>query len=90
MATAGDDSDWIFVSIMWGLFLCMIVASYYEKVFWIAVVLSISMIVAAALFSKFAVGIGILLVLGALGGGPTFVGTFTDRNGNSYDVYKNN
>lgn len=45
---------------------------------------------AAALFSKFAIAIGVLLGIGVLGGGSSYVGTFTDRNGNSYDVYKKN
>ena len=88
VATAGDDTDWIVVSVMLALLLCLIAVSIYEKTFVISIIMALSMIIAAALFSKFAVAIGIVLGLGVLGGGSTYVGTFTDRNGNSYDVYK--
>lgn len=89
-ATAGDDTDWIFMSIMLALLLCLIAVSIYEKVFIAAIIMVICMIISAALFSKFAIAIGIVLGIGVLGGGSTYVGTFTDRNGNKYDVYKKN
>ena len=28
------------------------------------------------------------LIFGTIGGGKKFIGTFTDTNGNTYDVYK--
>ena len=90
VATAGDDDDWIFVSVMCALLLCLVAVSIYEKTFIISIIMVISMIAAAALFSKFAIAIGVVLGIGVLGGGSTYVGTFTDRNGNSYDVYKKN
>ena len=45
-------------------------------------------ILSALLFSKFVVALGVLCGIGVFAGGSTYVGTFTDRNGNSYDVYR--
>lgn len=43
---------------------------------------------AAILFSKYVWPAVILLSLTLLGGGSTYVGTFTDKNGNSFDIYR--
>ena len=89
-ATAGDDDDWIYMSIMLALLLCLLAFSIYEKVFVVAIFMIVCMIILAALLSKYAIAIGIVLGIGVLGGGSSYVGTFTDKNGNSYDVYKKN
>ena len=76
VATAGDDDDWIFVSVMCALLLCLVAVSIYERVFIIAIIMVISMVIAAAaLFSKFAIAIGVVLGIGVLGGGSSYVGT---------------
>ena len=83
-----DSDDWIIVSITWIILFLLIIISIPSGKIITTLCFVVCAIMAAALFSKFVVGVGILLGLAALGGGSTYVGTFTDRNGNSYDIYK--
>lgn len=46
-------------------------------------------IVCLICFSKYIIYVAILGGIGVFAGGSKFVGTFTDKDGNSYDVYKN-
>lgn len=53
-----------------------------------AIAFIVCLFLSAFLFSKFVVGLGVLMGIGLFAGGSSYVGTFTDKNGNSYDIYK--
>lgn len=87
---ANSEYGWFFVSLMLFSSLALFTCCFFNKKVLFSIGFVISVIVSAALFSKFVVVLGILLGLGAFAGGSSYVGTFTDKNGNSYDVFKKN
>ena len=78
---------WIGITSMWVLSSLFIILCLINKKILYSIGYVICTVLSAILFSKFIVIIGVLLGLGALGGGSSYVGTFTDKNGNSYDIY---
>lgn len=50
----------------------------------------VCLMLSAFLFSKFigVIGLCMFIIGGILGGGSSYLGTFTDKNGNSYDIFK--
>ena len=68
--------------------LLLISVSAVNGTIYFSVAYIIFIILSALLFSKFVVALGILLGIGVFAGGSSHVGTFTDKDGNSYDVYK--
>lgn len=79
-----ESNVWIVVPLMCvSIILCLL-----NKKIFFSISFIVGAIVSAALFSKFVVALGILLGLGALMGGSSYVGTFTDKYGNSYDIFK--
>ena len=85
-----SDINWIVVSVFLLLAILLLVSTAFSYRVLFTVLFIICMIASAIFFSKFMVAIAVLLGIGVIGGGSTYVGTFTDRNGNSYDVYKKN
>ena len=88
--TTKDDEYWIAITVMWVLILTFILLCLANKKILYSIGFVICTLLSAILFSKFIVALGILLGLGALTGGSSYVGTFTDKHGNTYDVYKKN
>jgi uncharacterized membrane protein YhdT len=83
-----SDINWISVSVFLVLAVLLLISTAFSYRVIYSILYIVCMVASAILLSKFMVVIGVLLGLGAIGGGYTYVGTFTDRNGNSYDVYK--
>lgn len=87
--SAGSELGYYSIIIMLiSIVLSIVIAIANGKILY-SIAFIVSLILSALLFSKFIVGLGILIGLGLFAGGSTFVGTFTDKYGNSYDVYKN-
>jgi len=84
--TRRDLFEVLVFSTVWLLLLCTMVASVFEDVWMPTIIMVVCVIISITLFSKY--GFLGLAVLGIGGGGATYIGTFTDRNGNSYDIYK--
>lgn len=85
---ANSEYGWIFVSLMLLSTLILVLVRLFNKKIFFFIGFFICLIVSAALLSKFVVGLCIILGLVALGGGSSYVGTFTDKYGNSYDIFK--
>ena len=68
--------------------LLLIIVSAVNGTIHFSIAYIVFVLLSALLFSKFVVALGILLGIGAFAGGSSYVGTFTDKDGNSYDIYR--
>ena len=85
---ADSESGYYCIIIMLISILLLIVVSAVNGTILYSIVYIICLFISAFLLSEFVVGLGVLMVLGVFAGGSSYVGTFTDKDGNSYDVYK--
>jgi hypothetical protein len=89
-ANANSEFGYYCIIIMLISILSLIVISAVNGTIHYAIAFIVCLLLSAFLFSKFVVGLGILLGIGVFAGGSSYIGTFTDKNGNSYDIYKKN
>ena len=87
---ADSESGYYCIIIMLISILLLIVVSAVNGTILYSIVYIVCLFISAFLFSEFVVGLGVLMGIGLFAGGSTYVGTFTDKNGNSFDVYKKN
>lgn len=85
---AGSEYGYYSIIIMLISILLLIIISFANGKILYSIAFIVCLLISAFLFSKFVVGLGVLMGIGLFAGGSTYVGTFTDRNGNSYDVYR--
>ena len=85
---AGSEYGYYSIIIMLISILLLIIISVANGKILYSIAFIVCLMISAFLFSKFVVGLGVLIGIGLFAGGSSYVGTFTDKNGNSYDVYR--
>lgn len=85
-SNANGDLGWISMILFWVITLIMIYSGFSNNRLVYSIVSLLCLYVSCLLLGKHA--IWAILPFAGIGGGSTFIGTFTDTNGNKYDVFR--
>ena len=90
-ANVGSESEGRYsVIVMLISIILLIIISFANGKILYSITFIVCSMISAFLLSEFVVGLGVLMGFGLLvgAGGSSYIGTFTDKDGNSYDVFK--